>query len=70
MRFQTISEVFFQVLFVAFATIASGTSQPLGVVAGITPFNFPAMVPMWMWPVAVWVWLLSVVARFLLSAAS
>jgi malonate-semialdehyde dehydrogenase (acetylating)/methylmalonate-semialdehyde dehydrogenase len=23
--------------------------QPLGVVAGITPFNFPAMVPMWMW---------------------
>jgi malonate-semialdehyde dehydrogenase (acetylating)/methylmalonate-semialdehyde dehydrogenase len=27
--------------------------QPLGVVAGITPFNFPAMVPMWMWPVAV-----------------
>ena len=27
--------------------------QPLGVVAGITPFNFPAMVPMWMYPVAV-----------------
>jgi malonate-semialdehyde dehydrogenase (acetylating)/methylmalonate-semialdehyde dehydrogenase len=26
--------------------------QPLGVVAGITPFNFPVMVPMWMWPVA------------------
>jgi malonate-semialdehyde dehydrogenase (acetylating)/methylmalonate-semialdehyde dehydrogenase len=26
--------------------------QPLGVVAGITPFNFPAMVPMWMVPVA------------------
>lgn len=25
---------------------------PLGVVAGITPFNFPAMVPMWMFPVA------------------
>lgn len=24
--------------------------QPLGVVAGITPFNFPAMVPMWMFP--------------------
>jgi malonate-semialdehyde dehydrogenase (acetylating) / methylmalonate-semialdehyde dehydrogenase len=23
--------------------------QPLGVVAGVTPFNFPAMVPMWMW---------------------
>jgi malonate-semialdehyde dehydrogenase (acetylating)/methylmalonate-semialdehyde dehydrogenase len=27
--------------------------QPLGVVAGITPFNFPAMVPMWMYPMAV-----------------
>ena len=27
--------------------------QPLGVVAGITPFNFPAMVPMWMFPIAV-----------------
>jgi malonate-semialdehyde dehydrogenase (acetylating)/methylmalonate-semialdehyde dehydrogenase len=27
--------------------------KPLGVVAGITPFNFPAMVPMWMYPVAV-----------------
>jgi len=27
--------------------------QPLGVCAGITPFNFPAMVPMWMYPVAV-----------------
>ena len=26
--------------------------QPLGVVAGITPFNFPAMVPMWMFPMA------------------
>ncbi len=26
---------------------------PLGVVAGITPFNFPAMVPMWMFPVAI-----------------
>jgi malonate-semialdehyde dehydrogenase (acetylating)/methylmalonate-semialdehyde dehydrogenase len=26
--------------------------QPLGVVAGITPFNFPCMVPMWMFPVA------------------
>lgn len=26
--------------------------QPLGVVTGITPFNFPAMVPMWMWAVA------------------
>ncbi|MCP9954450.1 MULTISPECIES: CoA-acylating methylmalonate-semialdehyde dehydrogenase [Actinomadura] len=27
--------------------------QPLGVAAGITPFNFPAMVPMWMFPVAI-----------------
>jgi malonate-semialdehyde dehydrogenase (acetylating)/methylmalonate-semialdehyde dehydrogenase len=27
--------------------------QPLGVVAGITPFNFPCMVPMWMFPVAI-----------------
>jgi malonate-semialdehyde dehydrogenase (acetylating)/methylmalonate-semialdehyde dehydrogenase len=27
--------------------------QPLGVVAGITPFNFPVMVPMWMYPVAI-----------------
>ncbi len=27
--------------------------QPLGVCAGITPFNFPAMVPMWMYPVAI-----------------
>ncbi len=27
--------------------------QPLGVTAGITPFNFPAMVPMWMFPVAI-----------------
>nr|MDQ2735107.1 aldehyde dehydrogenase family protein [Pseudomonadota bacterium] len=27
--------------------------QPLGVVTGITPFNFPVMVPMWMFPVAV-----------------
>jgi malonate-semialdehyde dehydrogenase (acetylating) / methylmalonate-semialdehyde dehydrogenase len=26
--------------------------QPVGVVAGITPFNFPAMVPMWMFPIA------------------
>jgi malonate-semialdehyde dehydrogenase (acetylating)/methylmalonate-semialdehyde dehydrogenase len=26
--------------------------QPLGIVAGITPFNFPAMVPMWMFPIA------------------
>src|SRR6266567_2310753 len=27
--------------------------EPLGVVAGITPFNFPAMVPMWMHPIAI-----------------
>ena len=27
--------------------------QPLGIVAGITPFNFPAMVPMWMFPIAI-----------------
>ena len=27
--------------------------QPLGVVAGITPFNFPAMVPMWMFPLSI-----------------
>jgi malonate-semialdehyde dehydrogenase (acetylating)/methylmalonate-semialdehyde dehydrogenase len=27
--------------------------QPLGVVVGITPFNFPAMVPMWMYPLAI-----------------
>jgi malonate-semialdehyde dehydrogenase (acetylating)/methylmalonate-semialdehyde dehydrogenase len=27
--------------------------QPLGVAAGITPFNFPAMVPMWMFPIAI-----------------
>jgi malonate-semialdehyde dehydrogenase (acetylating)/methylmalonate-semialdehyde dehydrogenase len=27
--------------------------QPLGVVAGVTPFNFPAMVPMWMFPMAI-----------------
>ncbi|MFI5640022.1 CoA-acylating methylmalonate-semialdehyde dehydrogenase [Streptomyces goshikiensis] len=31
----------------------SSLRQPLGVVAGITPFNFPAMVPMWMFPLAV-----------------
>jgi malonate-semialdehyde dehydrogenase (acetylating)/methylmalonate-semialdehyde dehydrogenase len=29
--------------------------EPLGVVAGITPFNFPAMVPMWMFPIALMV---------------
>ena len=28
-------------------------SQPLGVCAGITPFNFPAMVPMWMYPISI-----------------
>ncbi len=31
---------------------AYSTRQPLGVCVGITPFNFPAMVPMWMFPVA------------------
>ncbi|MBT6932824.1 MAG: CoA-acylating methylmalonate-semialdehyde dehydrogenase [Proteobacteria bacterium] len=39
-------------------SVASGVDswsmrQPLGVVVGITPFNFPAMVPMWMFPVAI-----------------
>jgi malonate-semialdehyde dehydrogenase (acetylating)/methylmalonate-semialdehyde dehydrogenase len=29
-----------------------GRQEPLGVVAGITPFNFPAMVPLWMFPIA------------------
>ena len=29
------------------------TRQPLGICAGITPFNFPAMVPMWMFPLAI-----------------
>ena len=29
------------------------TRQPLGVCAGITPFNFPAMVPMWMFPLSI-----------------
>ncbi|SDN19401.1 CoA-acylating methylmalonate-semialdehyde dehydrogenase [Allokutzneria albata] len=32
---------------------AYSVRQPLGVVAGITPFNFPAMVPMWMFPLAI-----------------
>src|SRR5450830_1614930 len=32
---------------------ACSMRQPLGVVAGITPFNFPVMVPMWMFPVAI-----------------
>jgi malonate-semialdehyde dehydrogenase (acetylating)/methylmalonate-semialdehyde dehydrogenase len=31
----------------------SSVRQPLGVVAGITPFNFPAMVPLWMFPLAI-----------------
>jgi malonate-semialdehyde dehydrogenase (acetylating)/methylmalonate-semialdehyde dehydrogenase len=30
-----------------------GRQEPLGAVAGITPFNFPAMVPLWMFPIAV-----------------
>jgi len=30
-----------------------GLRQPVGVCVGITPFNFPAMVPMWMFPVAI-----------------
>ena len=30
--------------------------EPLGVVAGITPFNFPAMVPLWMIPLAIADW--------------
>ena len=32
---------------------ASSMRQPLGVAVGITPFNFPVMVPMWMYPVAI-----------------
>jgi malonate-semialdehyde dehydrogenase (acetylating)/methylmalonate-semialdehyde dehydrogenase len=32
---------------------AHSTLQPVGVCAGITPFNFPAMVPMWMFPMAI-----------------
>ena len=32
---------------------ACSMRQPLGVVAGITPFNFPAMVPLWMFPIAI-----------------
>jgi malonate-semialdehyde dehydrogenase (acetylating)/methylmalonate-semialdehyde dehydrogenase len=31
----------------------SSMREPLGVVAGVTPFNFPAMVPLWMFPIAV-----------------
>ncbi|MGZ8763173.1 MAG: CoA-acylating methylmalonate-semialdehyde dehydrogenase, partial [Acidimicrobiia bacterium] len=34
-------------------TDVTSIRQPLGVVAGITPFNFPVMVPMWMYPVAI-----------------
>ena len=29
------------------------TRQPIGVCSGVTPFNFPAMVPMWMFPIAI-----------------
>jgi malonate-semialdehyde dehydrogenase (acetylating)/methylmalonate-semialdehyde dehydrogenase len=32
---------------------ASSMRQPLGVVVGVTPFNFPVMVPMWMYPLAI-----------------
>jgi malonate-semialdehyde dehydrogenase (acetylating)/methylmalonate-semialdehyde dehydrogenase len=32
---------------------ASSVRQPLGVVAGVTPFNFPVMVPMWMYPLSI-----------------
>ncbi len=32
---------------------SSSIRQPLGVVVGVTPFNFPVMVPMWMYPVAI-----------------
>jgi len=38
---------------VATAVDSYSIRQPLGVCAGITPFNFPAMVPMWMFPVAI-----------------
>lgn len=34
-------------------TDSHSVRQPLGVVAGVTPFNFPAMVPMWMFPLAI-----------------
>jgi len=37
---------------VSSAVDAYSVRQPLGVVAGITPFNFPVMVPMWMFPMA------------------
>ena len=38
---------------VATSVDAYSLRQPLGVVAGITPFNFPVMVPMWMYPMAI-----------------
>lgn len=38
---------------VATSVDSHSVRQPLGVVAGITPFNFPAMVPMWMFPIAI-----------------
>ncbi|MGI8870846.1 MAG: CoA-acylating methylmalonate-semialdehyde dehydrogenase [Mycobacteriales bacterium] len=38
---------------VSTAVDAYSLRQPLGVVAGITPFNFPIMVPMWMHPIAI-----------------
>lgn len=33
--------------------VCQTTREPLGVVCGITPFNFPAMVPLWMFPIAI-----------------
>jgi len=41
------------VLEVARGVTCEARREPLGVVAGITPFNFPAMVPMWMFPIAI-----------------
>lgn len=38
---------------IATAMDGATTLEPLGVCAGITPFNFPAMVPMWMFPLAI-----------------
>jgi malonate-semialdehyde dehydrogenase (acetylating)/methylmalonate-semialdehyde dehydrogenase len=38
---------------VATGVDVSSVRQPLGVVAGITPFNFPVMVPLWMYPIAI-----------------
>ena len=37
----------------AYGVDAMTSREPIGVCAGITPFNFPAMVPMWMYPVAI-----------------